>query len=341
MSKETLAVVSTGLVTPVGLNAAASCAAFRSKLTNPVETRFIDSGGKWIMAHEVPLEHRWRGRTRLARMAAMAVEEALVEVPRAQWSSIPLLLCVAESDRPGRLVGLDDKLFDEIIQVLDARFAPTSATVPHGRIAVAVALSLARTLIQQSSMSQVLIACADSLLNWQTLSRYERDDRLLTERNSNGFMPGEGAAALLVSATGTGPRLCCDGIGFADEPAHIGSELPLRADGMAQAIRAALSQAEHGMHEVDFRITDLSGEQYYFKEAALALSRTLHQRKDEIDLWHPAECIGETGSVAGGAVMALAHAACRKRFDRGHRILTHFANDDGRRAVVSLRYRGD
>ena len=34
------------------------------------------------------------------------------------------------------------------------------------------------------------------------------------------------------------------------------------------------------MHDFDYRITDLSGEQYYFKEAALALSRTLRQSKE-------------------------------------------------------------
>lgn len=339
MTRQPLAVLSTGLVTSVGMNAPASCAAFRAKLTNPAETRFVDSDGKWIMAHEVSLDQPWRGRTKLVRMAAMAIEEALGDVPRAQWPSVPLLLCVAESGRPGRLSGLDDRLLVEIMQVLGVRFAPSSATVPEGRIAVAVALSLARDMVQHQGAPRVLIACTDSLLSWQTLSHYERADRLLTGRNSNGFMPGEGAAALLVGDARTGTHLFCEGIGFADEAAHIDSEQPLRADGMAQAIRVALAQAEHAMHEVDFRITDLSGEHYYFKEAALALSRTLRQRKEEIDLWHPAECIGEAGSVVGGAVISLAYAACHKRFDKGHRILAHFANDGGRRAALSLQYR--
>lgn len=337
MTRRHLVIQSSGLVTSVGLSAASACAAFRSKLTNPVETRFIDSGGKWIMAHAVPLDQPLRGRARLARMAAMAIEEALAGTPRQQWAAIPLLLCVAEPERPGRLDGLDDKLPVEIARVLGANFSSLSRTVPHGRVAVAVALSQARDLIQRHALQHVLIACADSLLSWQTLSHYERGDRLLTERNSNGFMPGEGAAALLVGPGEVG--LCCEGIGFADELAHIDSELPLRADGLAQAIRAALSDAQHTMHELDFRITDLSGEHYYFKEAALALSRTLHTRKEEFDIWHPAECTGETGSVAGGAVIALAKEACHKRFGKGHRVLAHFANDGGRRAAICLRYR--
>ncbi|MCK7582584.1 MAG: hypothetical protein MZV65_48090 [Chromatiales bacterium] len=40
---------------------------------------------------------------------------------------MPLLLCVAERERPGRLEGLDDQLFLDIQQELDVRFAPQSA----------------------------------------------------------------------------------------------------------------------------------------------------------------------------------------------------------------------
>ena len=91
---------------------------------------------------------------------------------------------------------------------------------------------------------------------------------------------------------------------------------------------------------MDFRITDLSGEQYYFKEAALALSRTLRQRKEEFDLWHPAECTGEQGAVAGAAVIAMADAACRKAYTKGPNILSHMANDAGQRAALALQFRG-
>jgi 3-oxoacyl-[acyl-carrier-protein] synthase-1 len=49
-------------------------------------------------------------------------------------------------------------------------------------------------------------------------------------------------------------------------------------------------------HGYGFRITDVSGERYYFKEAALALSRTLRS-EGEIDLWHPAKA-----SVSGRAI---------------------------------------
>jgi 3-oxoacyl-[acyl-carrier-protein] synthase I len=340
MSAMPIAILKTGLVTSVGLSAPATCAALRAKLTNPSETRFIDSSGEWIMAHQVTLDQSWRGLTKLSKMAAMVIEEALYEIAKEEWSSIPLLLCVAEPDRPGRLNGLDDQLFLDIQTELDVQFSPQSAIVAQGRVGVAAGMAQARALLGQGKFSRVLIAATDSLVSWPTLSLYERENRLLTASNSNGFMPGEGAGALLVGAVGgSASELLCTGIGFAREAAHLESGEPLRAEGLSRAIKAALSDAGREMHHMDFRITDLSGEQYYFKEAALALSRTLRRRKEEFDLWHPAECTGEQGAVAGVAVIAMADAACRKAFAKGPNILAHMANDAGQRAALSLQYR--
>ena len=340
MSAIPIAILKTGLVTSVGLTAASTCAALRAKLTNPSETRFIDSGGEWIMAHQVTLEQPWRGLTKLTKMAVMVIEEALASITREEWCRIPLLLCVAEPERPGRQDGLDDQLFLSIQIELGVQFEPQSAIVARGRVGVAVAMAQARTLLGQGKINRVLIAATDSLVSWPTLSHYEREGRLLTANNSNGFMPGEGAGALLVGKSdGSANELLCTGIGFARETAHLDSGEPLRAEGLSQAIKAALTDAGSEMHHMDFRITDLSGEQYYFKEAALALSRTLRQRKEEFDIWHPAESTGEQGAVAGTAVIALADAACRKAYTKGPNILAHMANDAGQRAALTLQHR--
>ncbi|MDQ0034150.1 3-oxoacyl-[acyl-carrier-protein] synthase-1 [Variovorax boronicumulans] len=333
-----IAIQSAGLVTSVGLSAPAACAAIRAKLKNPCETRFVDSIGEWIMAHEVPMDTPWRGLPRLAHMAAMAVEDCLRDVPRAEWPSIPLLLCVAEHDRPGRQEGLDDQLFLQLQQVLGVSFAVESAIVAHGRAGAGVALLQARKLVHEQRLPGVLIVAADSLLNWPTLGHYERSGRLLTSHNSNGFMPGEGAGALLVGLPDGQPQLLCAGIGFGVEAAHIDSGEPLRADGLVAAIRAATDDAGCEMHDLDFRIADISGEQYYFKEAALALSRTMRRLKEEFDLWHPAECTGEAGALSGISQVAVADAACRKAYAPGRNVLLHMANDAGQRCAVVLAF---
>jgi 3-oxoacyl-[acyl-carrier-protein] synthase-1 len=143
---------------------------------------------------------------------------------------------------------------------------------------------------------------------------------------------------LVAAAEGKAGELVCSGIGFGREAAHIESDEPLRADGLSQAIQASLAEAGCAMHDFDYRITDVSGEQYYFKEATLALSRLLRMRKEEFDIWHPAECTGEVGAASGVAVIAAARAACDKGYAKGRNVLAHWSNDGAQRAAVALQH---
>lgn len=343
MPSPPVAIVSTGLVTSVGLTAPAACAAIRAGITNHTETRFMGSDGEWTMGAQVPLEKPWRGRTKLVKMAGMAIREALQPLGEIAPESLPLLLCVAERDRPGRLDGLDDALVPALEAELGMRFhTAASGVIPQGRASVLLALAQARKLMTNELLPRVLIAATDSLLVAPTLAAYGEQDRLLTAQNSNGFIPGEGAGAIVVGPRqdAKSPQLLCLGVGRGTESAPLASEEPLRADGLTEAIMSALTDADCGMGDLDFRITDNSGEQYYFKEAALALSRTLRVRKEEFDIWHPADCIGEVGAAIGTAIFAKACAACQKAYARGRSILVHAGNDAGRRAAVVLRYSG-
>jgi 3-oxoacyl-[acyl-carrier-protein] synthase-1 len=273
----------------------------------------------------------------LRRAVVLAIEECLEDVPRSDWPLIPLLLCVAEPERPGRPEGLDSTLLSEIQEELGESFAPESIVISRGRTGAVVALERARHMLYERNTYRVLVAGTDSLLNAETLDYYQRQDRLLTSTNSNGFMPGEAAGALLMARPIQRGRLSCAGIGFGVERSTINSEQPLRAHGLSQAIRNALAEAGCEMRDIDMRVTDLSGEHYYFKEAALALGRTLRGRRNNVALWHPAECVGETGAAAGFIALAVAEAACRKGYATGPGILGHFADDGGQRAAVVLR----
>ena len=108
----------------------------------------------------------------------------------------------------------------------------------------------------------------------------------------------------------------------------------MRADGLTQAIKNGLRAAGCALHNLDFRISDVSGEQYYFKEAALALGRILRERKEQFDLWHPAECIGETGAAIGIVCLAVALASIEKGYAPGRGLLVHTSGDSGQRAAI-------
>jgi 3-oxoacyl-[acyl-carrier-protein] synthase-1 len=334
MSARPLEIFSPGMVSSVGLSSAATCAAVRAGLTNPTPTRFTGPDGGYMMAHAVPLEDAWRGIQRLARMAAMSMEEALRGVAVDEWSKIPVILCVAEQTRVGRIEGLEDELLDRVQKLLGARFASESLIVPQGRVSAAVALLYARRFLYEKAAPMVLVAAVDSLLTWPTLRSLIGQDRLLTTTNSNGFIPGEGASAVLVRKPDGNAALICRGLGFATEAAQLDSEQPLKADGLTSAIKKSLGDAGCELHDLDFRIGDMAGEQYFFKEAALALGRVLRQRKETFDLWHPADCIGETGANIGIACLAIAHASSQLKYAPGRGVLLHASADSGERAAI-------
>ena len=324
------------MVTGVGLNAPASCAAIRCALDNFQETRFMDSGGEWIMGCEVPLEQPWRGKTKLLKMAATAINECLTNNKKIVPKATPLLLCLSEHERKGRVIDDDNQFFLDLQAELGVEFHEQSRVIVRGHVAVAVALKHARQLLQEHNVKQVMIVATDSLLVAPTLSHYEENERLLTSQNSNGFIPGEAGAALVVEAARTKPehQLICHGLGFGVEKAHVDSEEPLRADGLTEAIKESLGDAGCGESILEFKITDISGEQYYFKEASLAFSRIDRTKREEFDIWHPADCIGEVGSAIGAVMLAVLKTSCEKNYSKGNHILAHLGNDDGKRSSM-------
>lgn len=320
-----LAVRASGMVTAVGATSASTCAAIRAGINGFAETHFVDGAGEPIKGATVSLGSPVRGRGKLVQMAAAAIAECLPDVDPEQ---VPLLLCVAEKDRPGRLPGLDDDLLREIEAKLGTRFHPKSSVVAEGRVGGAHAVKMAE------EWPLCLVASVDSYLVAGTVSSYDERERLVTSRNSNGFLPGEAAAAILLGAPAKGAELVCTGIGFGQEKATIASEEPLRADGLLDAVRNTGSTLD----QVDYRIADVSGEQYGFKEAALLVGRALRKRKPSFPLWHPADCIGEVGAAIVPCALGVALAAAKKGYAPGPDVFCHFGNDDGSRAAIVLHY---
>jgi 3-oxoacyl-[acyl-carrier-protein] synthase-1 len=333
-----LAVQACGMVTAVGLTAPAACAAIRCGLDNPAETSFMDNRGRWITGCEVPLEQPWRGRAKLAHMAATAIGECIQVQGLAPNTikDIPLILCLAETDRPGRIQGQEEHLLSDIAELLDMTLNPASRVISQGRVGGVQAVRTSHDLLSGGSHRLCLVAGADTLLTAGTLAAYDRDGRILTEDNSDGFIPGEAGAAVLLTPANRAdnPPLVIKGIGFGTEAARMDSGQPLRADGMVAAVKSALADAEMDLAEIDCRLCDLNGEQYGFKEAALTLTRILRKRKEEFDIWHPAECIGETGTAIVPILLAVASAAMSKDYAPGPAMLCHCANDDGQRAAM-------
>jgi 3-oxoacyl-[acyl-carrier-protein] synthase-1 len=160
--------------------------------------------------------------------------------------------------------------------------------------------------------------------------------------NSNGFCVGEAGSAVLVTPAedSAEKQLQVLGVGIAREKATVESKEPLRAEGLTAAIRDAFRESGLTIEDIQYRITDLNGEHYKFKEMTLAMMRFERKPKPKLfDLWHPTEYIGDVGAAIGPIVLGVAWHASRKGYGVGPAVLCTFGNDDGERAAVVVSYR--
>jgi 3-oxoacyl-[acyl-carrier-protein] synthase-1 len=331
-------ILDAGMVTSVGFNAPASCAAIRVGITGFVETHFLFAG-EWLLGGSVFFERPWQGREKLLHMIVPAIEECIKNIDHISTTEIPLILCVAEPDRSGRFPDLDERFLREVQARMDKQFHPASTLIANGRIGGVQGVDQACKLIAEG-WPFCVVAGVDSFLTAETLAAYNKNRRLQTADNSDGFIPGEaGAAVLLGSVVQTAiPHMQCLGTGYGEERATIDSEEPLRSDGLVQAFTLALADSGKKFQDLDYRITDISGEQYGFKEAALVLNRLLRVRKEEFDIWHPSDCIGEVGAAIVPIMLGIALTAAQKGYAPGPGVLCHVSSDTTERAAMILRY---
>jgi 3-oxoacyl-[acyl-carrier-protein] synthase-1 len=338
-----LAIKASGMVTAVGLNAPASLAAMRAGIRNLNETNLWDKySGTFLAAGKVPLPHWWVGLGKLADLLAPAILECFEAAKPIPARNIPVLLGVAPPDRPFRFPGLDTQIFSEIEYRLGFRLHPASRVIPRDHISVVVALREGYDLIANTKAPCLIVAAVDSLIRQDLVEYYLDKNRLLTPLNSNGFSVGEAGSALLVTPAGADLKaeLRILGMSIAKEKATVESEEPLRGEGLTRVVRDVLRESGLTIQEVHYRITDLNGEHYKFKEMTLAMGRFVRRPTPKLfDLWHPIEYLGDVGAAIGPIVLGIALHACEKKYGNGSTVLCTFGNDNGERAAVLVSSR--
>jgi 3-oxoacyl-[acyl-carrier-protein] synthase-1 len=277
----------------------------------------------------VSVEQRW------LFMLAGALKDAMVRVGAARLEELPLFLSLPMKTSGGAYDArfLAEELSARLgVSLLSARIKAFA----DGACGGYTALATARSALQRGDCEMCVVAGADSLIGARSLLKLAQDGRLLVEENSDGVIPGEAAAALVLSARQREPLAIVRGIGFGNEPASLDNDVPLRGLGIGAATRAALDEAGMALHDIDFRVSDAAGESYHFKEQALLVARLLQQRKEQFPLWLCAESLGDCGAAMGICGVAYAVAAITHKRATGRRAITFAGNDRGYRAAVVL-----
>src|SRR5690606_28053540 len=81
-----------------------------------------------------------------------------------------------------------------------------SMLFPHGRAAALMALEHALEFLSRDPDAEMVVGGVDTFFDLRLLAALDHEDRLLSRRVMDGFLPGEGAAFFRLSTAGRGAR---------------------------------------------------------------------------------------------------------------------------------------
>jgi 3-oxoacyl-[acyl-carrier-protein] synthase I len=337
-SSSGLRIHSAGLCCSVGYQLSAASCALRAHMDHFQNSEFLAPMGEPVVVARLPDDTLW-GQARLSRWLELAILDCLAMNGDLDTRDIPLVWLAPEPQRHDAEPEWYTAIFDQTLERVGKLFHPDSIIVPQGRAGLAQALAQAAHLLQQKRCSHVLLAGVDSYLDSGTINQYLGAERLQVTGNSDGFIPGEAAAAILLHLDHTdSPGLYILGFGQAQEEGRPDGSVPSRAKGLTNAIRNALTMSQLSYQDLEFRISDQNGEAFFSREANNAMTRVAPPGGRKLPVITLADCIGEVGAATGPAMLAFMFEKMARDTHPGHRGLLHLANDDGLRSAAILHY---
>jgi 3-oxoacyl-[acyl-carrier-protein] synthase-1 len=343
-------VTGTGMVSPVGSDADQTFTSVRAGLRRMAERADLYA----CLAESPELDPP-------KPVVASAVEHldprARAEGRPAEWLGTLAGRAFADLDRRARLADVDPARL-AVLLALPARpgVGPEARSellyhfhnhaerdlLPHlqlsfGGSATSLALlEQAAALVRERKFAAVAVGAVDSWLFRPWLSAADEGWRLLSERNVDGFQPGEAAAFLAVEARGDAERRGIAPLatlrGFAAGRFEVAKGLPNTGAELASVLERVLPATP------PLVVCDLNGESWRAKEWAFAISRLGRRLGADLALEHPASSLGDVGAATGATLAALAVQYLKsKHADRPGAVVWAASEDGERRAALLER----
>jgi 3-oxoacyl-[acyl-carrier-protein] synthase-1 len=299
-----LAIQSFGAVTAAGPSAARTMGAIHARIQLYGDTKVAGPAGDPITGALAPLSTRHGRLDRIAGLGRLALADCADGLPPSPLA-LPVILCAADS---ADLDGAETTLLEAILA--GAPFPvdrARSRVIARGKEALPEALTVVARLLAGREVAGCLLVGADSLIAPKRLRRLVRDGLVQDGINSDGFLPGEGAAALLLAPhADRGTKAIVAGIGGARDAALAkGDAATGRAIG--DALVQALADARLKPALLSAAVHDLAGQYALSEEMALAMARPPLASLPALKMIQPAIATGQTGAASG--VLSLAAAA--------------------------------
>lgn len=331
------------MLSPIGHSALVCMHSVRSAVSRLELQRLPDRTREWIAGGRVAC---WTPFVRVRHLEALA-EIALRQAVRHAYADAPtgprslaVLLGGPEVERPG--YSFPSAGFSIEGWIATQRIGPVShaEVLAGGACSGQLALHRAAELLQSGRADACMIGVSDTQLQIRVTRWHEDNYRLKCAYLTDGLMPAEAACFLVVErgadAARRGARIIARvlSVAGARETATIVSDQPNTAQGLATAVRRALTDAAVEPGQVGMVWSDLNGESYRAREWALTEIRLGFQASTA--LMHPADCHGDLGAATDACLLGLAALCHGTGWSQGRPLLVIAGSEQGLRAATVI-----
>jgi 3-oxoacyl-[acyl-carrier-protein] synthase-1 len=350
MTTDAVVVAGVGMMTAVGLSAGETVASVRASMMRFTESDFRDHRfERFVVAEvldaalpELAAELMAEGLTsremRLLRLGGLPLREAAMTLAsRGERPGLILALPELPTTRP-----LDHAAFLQRFAVQTGHaFDLQRSTATHGgRAGGLVAIGHAIQLIRSGYASVLLAGGIDSYRDLYVLGTLDRERRIKSTAAMDGFIPGEGAAFVLLASQeaaasrGLTPLATVSPVAQGFESGHLYSEAPYRGDGLAATLAQLIGAGVIGAPVAEV-YSSMNGESHWAKEWGVAYLRNRDAFVSDHGMHHPADCLGDTGAASGPLMVGLASIGIRGG-SRQSPCLVYSSSDTGARAALAV-----
>jgi 3-oxoacyl-[acyl-carrier-protein] synthase-1 len=312
-----------GAVTAIGNSLNQTAASWLTQVRRMRRIKVADFADPFTIADCETVTAGKYGADRLSAMLISAVNEAMGGVTGLNLGksgiALEILLLPSWLDKDEA-----DKVNEALTKSL-ASWTQWNASVNErnimraGSVGPWLALEYAyRALEHNPDLQYVLIAATDSLCEPKLLVDAANAELLFSATNSQGYIPGEAAACILITRTASIRMLAVDSFGlhrprFARSqqsiwPAENRPDATPLTETLSTALQAARLEAQHISHLE----SDMDGSSWRAQIESDALTRTVFSQTSSLPQWRPVNLLGHTG-IAGGLIGWLLPAVLQGR----------------------------
>jgi len=285
--RDEIGICATGAFNGLAFDSHQTWAFWRAEAVGMIESPFrCGNGTRATMVSARTLSPKLHGADRILALMDPALEqlvpalEALRDAtPAAIWLGLPERY--ADDAAPGHAA--ERRRLEQRAKAWCAEHAAGGPVtlVPRGHASLAHAMVEACTELAAGRLALAIVGGADTYHAPEVVEELLAQQRLFDGENLDSFIPGEGAAFLLLA----GPRVakraglpwlaCVDAAATAREPGAMLLDAPCTGVGLAQAMRAVALRLPATKRRLTWLLGDLTNETYRATELQLALPRAI------------------------------------------------------------------